>query len=201
MIKLGGPLLSLGLVLLGPSCAWAQSQDPLDRLYELYNSTSITATHKFVLGFMIQKIREADAMQAAVEASRQVRAQAAGSAAGRARPGGDTGAAVLEDFYLREAYAVPNPCKGCGSQGFVVQAGLADSVELACRNIMGKVVYQGNFPGPRLKDIGNGRGMQYTYEQHWPLSGVGMGVYACLVTARKSGQPEIRKIIRSAVIK
>ena len=66
---------------------------------------------------------------------------------------------------------------------------------------MGRVVYQNAFPSPTLKDIGNGRGPQYTYEQHWPLSGIGTGVYACTMTARKAGKPEIRKVIRTAIIR
>ncbi len=193
-----GPLLSLGFILLGPSCAWAQAPDPVDRLIELYHATSTSATHKRVLEFLIQKIREADAMPTGTDAAKHAPAPRPGLGA---RSGDNADAPNLEAFYLREAYAVPNPCKGCGSQGFVVQVGPADSVGLECRNVMGKMVYQGNFASPRLKDIGNGRGIQYTYEQVWPLSGIGMGVYACLVTARKSGQPEIRKIVRSAVIK
>ncbi len=201
MSRLCGPLLALSLVLLGPACAWAQARDPLDLLYELYHSSATSATHKRVLEFLIQSIREADARRAAAAAAGQVRARVAGAAGGRTPLADNTGAAVLEAFHLREAYAAPNPCKGCGSQGFVVQAGLADSVELECRSVLGQVVYRGNFPSPRLKDIGNGRGVQYTCEQHWPVSGIGRGVYACLVTARKAGQPEIRKIIRSAILK
>ena len=119
--------------------------------------------------------------------------------------GEETGAPApapsLTEFYLRGAYAVPNPCKGCGSQGFVVQVGLADSVNLECRNIMGRVVYQNAFGAPVVKDTGNGSGPQYTYELDWPLRAVGRGVYPCVVTARKAGKPEIRKLIRSAVIK
>ena len=119
--------------------------------------------------------------------------------------GEETGAPApapsLTEFYLRGAYAVPNPCKGCGSQGFVVQVGLADSVNLECRNIMGREVYQNAFGAPVVKDTGNGSGPQYTYELDWPLRAVGRGVYPCVVTARKAGKPEIRKLIRSAVIK
>ena len=114
---------------------------------------------------------------------------------------GSSGTAALAEFFLRAAYAVPNPCKSCGSQGFVVQVGLADSAVLECRNMMGRVVYNTGFGAPRIKDIGNGQGSQYTYEHQWPLSGVGTGVYACVMTARKAGKPDIKKIIRTAIIK
>lgn len=67
--------------------------------------------------------------------------------------------------------------------------------------MLGQVVYQNPFGGPAIKDIGNGKGAQYTYEQHWPLSGVGTGVYACVVTARKSGKAEIKKVVRTAIIR
>ena len=109
--------------------------------------------------------------------------------------------ASLTEFYFRATYAVPNPCKSCGAQGFVVQVGLADSANLECRNMLGRVIYNNAFGAPRMRDVGNGQGAQYTYEQQWPVSGAGTGVYACTVTARKAGNADIRKIIRTAIIR
>ncbi|MEK7383590.1 MAG: hypothetical protein AAB262_09955, partial [Elusimicrobiota bacterium] len=105
-------------------------------------------------------------------------------------------------FTFHDAYAFPNPVRGTSVVTIRMQTGLADSVEVHAYDVSGHKVYSSsNFTlNPGLDD-GNGKGMQYTYDNVWDISGVGSGVYLYVITARKAGKPDIHKTGRVGVIK
>jgi len=105
-------------------------------------------------------------------------------------------------FVFHDAYAFPNPVRGTSVVTIRMQTGLADSVEVRAYDISGRRVYSSsNFSlNPGLDD-GNGKGIQYTYDNVWDISGVGSGVYQYVITAKKSGKSDIHKAGRIGVVK
>ncbi|MDE2142259.1 MAG: hypothetical protein KGJ84_07615 [Elusimicrobia bacterium] len=105
-------------------------------------------------------------------------------------------------FVFHDAYAFPNPVRGTSAVTIRMQTGLADSVEVRAYDVSGRKVYSSsNFSlNPGLDD-GNGKGLQYTYDNVWDISGVGSGVYQYVITAKKSGKSDIHKAGRVGVIK
>ncbi|MDE2141047.1 MAG: hypothetical protein KGJ84_01375 [Elusimicrobia bacterium] len=105
-------------------------------------------------------------------------------------------------FVFHDAYAFPNPVRGTSAVTIRMQTGLADSVEVRAYDVSGRRVYSSsNFSlNPGLDD-GNGKGIQYTYDNVWDISGVGSGVYQYVITAKKSGKSDIHKAGRVGVIK
>lgn len=118
---------------------------------------------------------------------------------------GSTGITALSgadpSFAFRDTYAFPNPAKK-EDVTIRAQVGLADSVDVQIYDVSGRLVHSGSFPtSPKVVDDGNGKGEQYSYDYRWSTSGVGSGVYTFLITARKAGQKEIRKIGRAGVLR
>jgi sugar lactone lactonase YvrE len=126
----------------------------------------------------------------------QVLAPAA-SQAGPAVPA----AAADSTFAFRDLYVFPNPARGGVRQVIRVQVGVADSVSVNVYDVSGEQVYAGSFGAPAVLDDGNGKGPRWTYDLAWDVGGAGSGVYVYVVTAKKSGQADIKKSGRLAVLK
>ncbi|MCR4295579.1 MAG: hypothetical protein NUW21_08595, partial [Elusimicrobia bacterium] len=110
--------------------------------------------------------------------------------------------AAIDDFSMRDAYAFPNPSRNGAVVTFRMQPGLADSVEVRVYDVSGRRIHSSsNFRFIGAFNDGNGKGTQNTYDHAWDVSGIGSGVYAYVMTARKAGQPDIRKTGKVGVIK
>lgn len=106
----------------------------------------------------------------------------------------DQGAADAADaaaFSWKELYAFPNPVHG-GAVTFRAQPGAADGLEVRVYDASGRHVHSSS----DFRDRG-----ALTYEHVWDVSGVGSGVYAYVVTARKAGRSEIRKSGKVGIVK
>jgi hypothetical protein len=116
-------------------------------------------------------------------------------------PGG-IGVAALDDFGLRDGYAFPNPSRNGSAVIFRLQPGMADSIALRVYDSAGRTIHSSSdFRFRGALDDGNGKGVQNTFDHVWDVSGVGSGVYAFVMTAKKAGQTDIRKSGKAAVIK
>ncbi len=104
-------------------------------------------------------------------------------------------------FTFHDAYAFPNPVRGARAVTLRVQPGLADSVSVRVYDLTGRKVHDSSDFRQDILDDGNGKGFQYTYDHVWDVSGVGSGVYYYVITAVKSGKPDIHKSGRVGVIK
>jgi sugar lactone lactonase YvrE len=115
---------------------------------------------------------------------------------------GGIGAAAVDDFGLRDGYAFPNPSRNGSAVTFRMQPGSADSIEVRVYDLSGRKVHSSaDFRFLGAVDDGNGKGAQNTYDHVWNVSGIGSGVYTFVMTARKSGQPDVRKTGKVGVIK
>lgn len=117
------------------------------------------------------------------------------------RPPLPAASGVHPSFAFRDFYVFPNPSRRGEMVTVRLQVGVADAVDVNIYDISGRLVHSGSFPSPRILDDGNGKGPQYTYDYPWDIGDVGSGVYIYAVTARKSGEPDIRRIGKGAVIK
>lgn len=117
-------------------------------------------------------------------------------------PGGIGVLALESDLGFKSLYAFPSPIRGPGAVTFRVQPGLADTVAVRVYDVSGRKIHESaSFVDRGAFDDGNGLGPQFTYEHNWDVSGVGSGVYAFVVTAKKAGQSDVRKSGKVAVIK
>lgn len=117
-------------------------------------------------------------------------------------PGGIGVLALEADLGFKALYAFPNPIRGQGAITIRVQPGLADSVSVRIYDVSGRKIHESsNFLDRGAFDDGNGLGPQFTYEHAWDISGVGSGVYAFAVTAKKAGRDDVHKTGKVAVIK
>ena len=115
---------------------------------------------------------------------------------------GGIGVAAIDDFGLRDGYVFPNPSRNGSAVTFRIQPGSADSVEVRVYDLAGRKVHSSTdfrFRGPL--DDGNGKGPQNTYDHVWDVSGIGSGVYHYVMTAKKAGQPDIRKTGKIGIVK
>ena len=111
-------------------------------------------------------------------------------------PGGGIGvAATIDAFYLREAYAFPNPVRGVSAVTLRIQPGLADSIEVRVYDLAGQKIHSSS--DFRFGVVGG----ENTYDHAWNVSGVGSGVYNFVIRARKAGQTDIVKTGKIGVIK
>lgn len=104
-------------------------------------------------------------------------------------------AATIDEFYLREAYAFPNPVRGVSVVTLRIQPGLADSVEVRVYDLAGRNIHSSS--DFRFGVVGG----ENTYDHAWNVSGVGSGVYAFVIRARKAGQTDIVRSGKIGVIK
>ncbi|MEQ1917804.1 MAG: Ig-like domain-containing protein [Elusimicrobiota bacterium] len=115
---------------------------------------------------------------------------------------GGIGVAAIDDFGFRDGYAFPNPSRGGSAVTFRMQPGSADSIEVRVYDLSGRKIHSSSdFRFLGAFDDGNGKGAQDTYDHVWDVSGVGSGVYTFVMTARKTGQSDIRKSGKVGVIK
>lgn len=111
-------------------------------------------------------------------------------------PGAGIGvAAATDEFYLREAYAFPNPVRGASAVTLRIQPGLADTIEVRVYDLAGRRIHSSS--DFRFSVTGG----ENTYDHSWNVSGVGSGVYAFIIRARKAGQADIVKAGKIGVIK
>lgn len=116
--------------------------------------------------------------------------------------GGSGTLAAIDDFSIRDAYAFPNPSRNGSAVDLRIQPGLADSIEVRVYDVSGRKVHASSdfrFLGPI--DDGNGKGIQNTYDHVWDVSGVASGIYTYVITAKRTGQADIRKTGKIGVIK
>lgn len=104
-------------------------------------------------------------------------------------------AAAIDDFYLREAYAFPNPVRSASAVTLRMQPGLADSVEVRVYDLAGRKIHSSS--DFRFSVVSGAN----TYDHAWDVSGIGSGVYAFVIRARKAGQADIVKMGKIGVIK
>lgn len=99
-------------------------------------------------------------------------------------------------FRRGEIYSFPNPAKRGKNPTLHVESGIADSVEIRIYDIAGDLVHEVQiFDAPAVVDN------RYAYEYTWDTSGTASGVYIYAVSAKKSGEPDIRETKKLAVIK
>ncbi len=117
-------------------------------------------------------------------------------------PGAGIGvAAAIDEFSLRDGYAFPNPSRDGAAVTFRIQPGRADSVEVRVYDVAGLKVHSSSDFRFSVLDDGNGKGNQNTYDHVWDVSGISSGVYTFVITAKKSGQSDIRKSGKAGIIK
>lgn len=115
---------------------------------------------------------------------------------------GGIGVAAIDDFGFRDGYAFPSPSRGGAAVTFRMQPGSADSIEVRVYDVSGRKLHSSSdFRFRGALDDGNGKGAQNTYDHVWDVSGVGSGVYTFVMTAKKSGEKDIRKTGKVGVIK
>lgn len=115
---------------------------------------------------------------------------------------GGIGVAALDDFGLRDGYVFPNPTRNGSAVTFRMQPGSADSIEVRIYDLSGRKVHSSSdFRFRGALDDGNGKGAQNTYDHVWDVSGIGSGVYRFVMTAKKAGQPDIRKTGKIGIVK
>ncbi|MBI2787153.1 MAG: hypothetical protein HYX59_00595, partial [Elusimicrobia bacterium] len=115
---------------------------------------------------------------------------------------GGIGVAAVDDFGLRDGYAFPNPTRNGSAVTFRMQPGSVDSIEVRVYDLSGRKVHSSSdFRFLGAIDDGNGKGVQNTYDHVWNVSGVGSGVYTFVMTARKAGQPDLRKTGKVGIIR
>lgn len=102
-------------------------------------------------------------------------------------------------YRLGEVYAFPNPAKRGKKPTVHVEAGIAESVEFRFYDVSGELVHRSEIRGtPQIID--DGQGEEYAYEYSWE-GAIPSGTYLCVVTARRSGAPDLKRICRIAVIR
>lgn len=141
-------------------------------------------------------------LQSSVDTQNQiVRAQTTHFSLYQIFSGGSGTGSTGDDFHLREMYAFPNPAHGGSAVTIRVQPGPADSVSVRIYDLMGRLVHESASIRNRGSfDDGNGSGAQSTFEYVWNASGVEMGVYSYVVTARKLGSSDIGKTGKIVVL-
>ncbi|MGQ0644727.1 MAG: hypothetical protein ACT4O3_04460 [Elusimicrobiota bacterium] len=103
-----------------------------------------------------------------------------------------------KSFSLREVYCFPNPVRDGDVPTIHVETGVADAVGLTFYDLAGDVVHRVEVTGaPSL--INDGQGLEYAYEYRWNGS-IPSGAYLCRIVARKSGENDLVRIIKLAVI-
>ncbi|MEK7382973.1 MAG: hypothetical protein AAB262_06770, partial [Elusimicrobiota bacterium] len=117
--------------------------------------------------------------------------------------GGGIGVAAAETALgFKALYAFPNPVRNVPTVTLRVQPGQADSVAVRVYDLSGRRVHtSSSFNNLGAFNDGNGLGPQFTYDHVWDVSGVGSGIYRYVVTAKKSGQADIVKSGKVAVVK
>ncbi|MBI5201198.1 MAG: hypothetical protein HY925_06400, partial [Elusimicrobia bacterium] len=110
-------------------------------------------------------------------------------------------AATDDSFAFRDLYAFPNPANAGRSPTIRLQVGQADAVELRIYDVSGELVHGAQLTSARVVDDGGGKGPQVTYDYEWNTGGIGSGIYLYAVTAHRSGQTDIRKAQKLAVVK
>jgi len=115
---------------------------------------------------------------------------------------GGIGVAAIDDFGLRDGYVFPNPSRNGSAVTFRMQPGSADSIEVRVYDLVGgKAHSSSDFRFRGALDDGNGKGAQNTYDHIWDVSGIGSGIYTYVMTAKKAGQPDIRKTGKIGIVK
>lgn len=116
-------------------------------------------------------------------------------------PAGLTPAVADPAFFFQQVYAFPNPSRRGHPVTLRLQTGIADAVHLRIFDVSGAPVHHGTAGAPILVDDGNGLGSQYTYDYVWNAAEAGSGIYVYRLEAKKSGEPEIRKVGKIGVLK
>jgi hypothetical protein len=100
------------------------------------------------------------------------------------------------DFVKGEIYSFPNPAKRGKRPTIHVECGVADKVEIHIYNIAAELVESTELYGSP-QTIRN----KYVYEYNWDISDIASGVYIYIVRAKKSGEQDIKKTGKIAIIK
>lgn len=180
---------------LSPSFA---TDKKIDKLYEVYNSTSTPENYKRVLKLSIDKKERAEKMRGNARRAARKRVLSAPATAKTAGVSSVVPAAAASEFKLGEVYCYPNPAKKTNPT-FHIETGLADKVDLKVYDVSGDIIHETTLSyTPQLID--DGQGPQYAYEYTWNVKGVGSGVYIFSMTSRQ-GEKTLRKAGRCAVIK
>lgn len=148
-------------------------------------------------------LQDWEAMPSVVDRqSKTVNAQTSHFSAYQVGALGGIGIAAIDDFGLRDGYVFPNPSRNGSAVTFRMQPGSADSLEVRVYDLAGRKVHSSSdFRFRGALDDGNGKGAQITYDHVWDVSGIGSGVYTFVMTARKAGQPDIRKTGKIGIVK
>ncbi len=108
-------------------------------------------------------------------------------------------AEISAAFHLGETYAYPNPARKGAKPTVHVEAGIADSVELRFYDLAGDLLHRAELrAAPQAID--DGQGPEYAYEYAW-TGDIPSGTYLCAVTARKSGEQDLHRTIKLAVVR
>lgn len=170
----------------------------IDKLYELYNSTSTPEDYRQILKRSIDRRERVEKLRDNARRAAQKRALSVSVAI---KPSGVSSVGTLavdSVFKLGEVYCYPNPAKKTNPI-FHMETGLADKVELKVYDTAGDLVHETVMTGmPQVID--DGQGPQYAYEYLWDVKNTGSGVYIFSMTAKK-GDKTLKKTGRCAVIK
>lgn len=112
-----------------------------------------------------------------------------------------TTAPAVSNFGFKAIYVFPNPAVGTHGVTVRVQTGIADSIEVDVYDPSGRKVQSSTDFHMTAMDDNNGFGVQPTYEHVVDVTSFGSGVFHYVLTARKSGQSDVRKTGKIAVIK
>jgi len=169
-----------------------------EKLYELYNSTSVPKGYKRVLKRRIDMFERSEIMRGKAGSTTPKRALAAPDAFKATGVSAVIPLVADPEFRLGEVYCYPNPAKKTNPT-FHIETGVADKVELKVYDAAGDLVHKMILTGmPQV--VNDGQGPQYAYEYLWETKNAGSGVYIFSITANK-GDNTLKKTGRCAVIK
>ena len=107
--------------------------------------------------------------------------------------------AVIPDdgFIIGEIYSYPNPAKNGKLPVIHIECGLADRIIITIYNIAGEQVHDAEISGSDWNIIDD----KYSYEYEWNIKEIARGIHIFSVRAVKSGEKDIIKVNKLAVIK
>ena len=178
-------------ILIFSFCGISYADERIDKLYELYKSTSTPAIYKHRMRFILKGMKRRRTL---IDAAKKKHGKIVKPAAQKMVLPQSADAS----FQVGEVYCFPNPAKKINPT-FHIEVGIADKVQLYIYDVSGSLIHETQINGlPQIID--DGQGPQYAYEYMWNISTIASGVYIYSVKAEKSGK-KLRKNGKCAVIK
>jgi len=103
---------------------------------------------------------------------------------------------INTEFKFGKIFVYPNPAKNGQNPVVHIEVGIADNVEIKLFDISGMLIKNDIISGDNYKTT-SGR---YYYDYIWNTQDIANGIYLCLIKATKHNYPDIKRIIKIAII-